>query len=186
MCWTSWPPLSRTRARSTARRLVLAGQRPWVVAATRLGTTSAATLLATAAALGVAGVLFNARQWWVYAAGNTLVAITYGLLGLLVGPLVGRTGGTLLAFLVPFVDLALGQSPMLHAQPPPWAVLLPGYGGNRLVVDGGLTASFDEGRGLAIALAWLVAIVVVAVARRPVRQATVGGPPSATERLAAG
>ncbi len=173
-------------ARSTDRRLVLAGQRPWVVATTRLGTTIAATLLATAAALAVAGVLFNARQWWVYAAGNTLVAITYGLLGLLVGPLVGRTGGTLLAFLVPFVDLALGQSPMLHAQPPPWAVLLPGYGGNRLVVDGGLTASFDEGRGLAIALAWLVAIVVVAVARRPVRQATVGGPPSATERLAAG
>ncbi len=158
-------------ARRADGRLALAGQRSWVVAATRLGTTTAAALLAAAAGLGVAATVFDARQWGVFALGNVLVALTYALLGLLVGPLVGRASGTLLAFLVPFVDLALGQSPMLHTVPPSWALVLPGYGGTRLVVDGGLTASFDEARGLAIAAAWFLVLLVVAVVRRPARAA---------------
>jgi hypothetical protein len=115
-------------------RLAIAGQRTWVLAATRLAAATIAALVATVAALAVAGALFDARQWPVYAAGNLLVAETYALVGLLVGPIVGRVAGTLLAFLVPFIDVGLGQSPMLHLTTPAWALVLPGYGGTRMAI----------------------------------------------------
>jgi hypothetical protein len=148
-------------ARAADGRLSLAGQRPWVLAVTRLATAVFAAVLATAAALAVAGAVFDAKRWPVYAAGNLLVAITYALLGLLVGPLVGRVSGTLLAFLVPFVDLALGQSPMLHATTPAWAQVLPGYGGTKVALDGGLADSFGEGRSLLLAALWATALLVI-------------------------
>jgi hypothetical protein len=72
--------------------------------------------------------VFDARQWGLYIAANTLIALTYALIGVLIGPLFGRVGGVLIAFLVPFLDIGIEQSPMLHPQPPAWAHALPGYG----------------------------------------------------------
>lgn len=69
-----------------------------------------------------------------------------------------------IAFLVPFLDIGIGQSPMLRGEPAPWAQYLPGYGGTRMLIDGGLTASFDETRSLPIALAWLAALALAATA----------------------
>jgi hypothetical protein len=62
------------------------------------------------------------------------------------------------AFLVPFLDIGIGQSPMLRGEPADWATYLPGYGGTRLFIDGALTASFDEAWALLIALGWLAAL----------------------------
>jgi len=36
----------------------------------------------------------------------------------LLGPLAGRVSGVFIAFLVPFLDLGIAQSPMLRAEPP--------------------------------------------------------------------
>ena len=44
----------------------------------------------------------------------------------LLGPLLGRVSGVFVAFLLPFVDLGIGQSPMLRSEPLAWAKLLPG------------------------------------------------------------
>ena len=149
-------------AQSADQRLVLAGQSRGAVLGARALTVAAAGVVASAASLGLVALLFDAHQWAVYAIGNLAVAATYGLLGMVLGPLVGRVSGAFLAFLIPFLDLAIGQSPMLRAGPADWAQLLPGYGGLRVVLDGALTASFDEARSLALAGAWIAALLALA------------------------
>ncbi|MGH8882160.1 MAG: ABC transporter permease, partial [Stackebrandtia sp.] len=91
-----------------------------------------------------------------------LLALTYGLLGVLIGPVFGRVAGVFIAFLIPFLDIGIGQSPMLRGEPADWATYLPGYGGTRVFIDGALTASFDETRALLIALVWLIALASAA------------------------
>jgi uncharacterized membrane protein YecN with MAPEG domain len=142
-------------------RLCLAGLRPGTLFAVRLTTIGVATVVAVGVALVVTAAVFQPKIWLVYALGNLVVAATYALVGVLVGPLFGRVSGVFLAFLVPFLDVGISQSPMLSTQPDQWAHWLPGYGGTRLVLDGALTAGFDEPRALGYALAWLVGLAVV-------------------------
>ena len=146
---------------TTDRRLHLAGMTSGVVLTARLTTVALAALLATAVSLGVTATVFDARQWAVYAMASLMIALTYGLLGVLLGPVFGRVSGVFIAFLAPFLDLGIGQSPMLRGEPATWAQFLPGYGGMRMLIDGGLTSGFDATRGLAFALAWLVGLAVV-------------------------
>jgi ABC-2 family transporter len=160
-------------ARSGDQRLVLAGMRAGVVLTARLAIIGLAGTLATAVSLAVAAPVFDARQRAVYAGANLLIALTYGLLGVLIGSLFGRVSGVLIAFLVPFLDLGIAQSPMLRTDPAVWATFLPGYGGIRVLLDGGLTATFDQTRALLIAAAWLVGLGLAAgaVARPSARRA---------------
>ena len=145
-------------ARTGDRRLVLAGLRPGVLLAARLTVITLAALLATGVSLAVTATVFDAHQWGLYAAATALLALTYGLLGVLLGPVFGRVAGVFIAFLIPFLDIGVGQSPMLRGEPADWATYLPGYGGTRLFIDGALTAGFDETRALLIALGWLAAL----------------------------
>ncbi len=78
------------------------------------------------------------------------------------GPIFGRVSGVFIAFLVPFLDLGIGQSPMLRAEPPAWAHALPGYGPYRMLLDGGLTNHFDAMAPLLLGLTWLLALGAVA------------------------
>lgn len=68
-----------------------------------------------------------------------------------------------MAFLIPFLDLGLGQSPMLGGQPRGWAYFLPGYGSMRVMIDGALTSRFDEFARLVIALGWVALLATAAV-----------------------
>src|SRR6266702_1003853 len=88
-------------ARAGDQRLVLAGVRAGVVLVARLAVIGLAGLLATAVSLAVAAAVFDARQWAVYAAANLLIAVTYGLVGVLIGSVFGRVSGVFVAFLVP-------------------------------------------------------------------------------------
>lgn len=151
-------------ARAGDQRLTLAGLRTGAVLTARLTIVALAALLATAASLGVTAIVFDAHQWWVYAGANALIAVTYGLLGVLLGPIFGKVNGVFIAFLVPFLDIGIGQSPMLRTEPAAWAQYLPGYGGVRVLIDGALTATFDETRTLLLALAWLAALALAATA----------------------
>jgi hypothetical protein len=148
--------------RGADQRLVLAGQRRWVVLATRIGAAFAAAAVAVVASLAITAPLFDAHQWFVYAAGNAIIAATYALVGVIVGPLVGRLSGALIAFLLPFLDLAIGQSPMLQDVPPAWAGYLPGYGASQVVLDGALTETFDDAGALLLALGWVAGLLVLA------------------------
>ena len=70
----------------------------------------------------------------------------------------GRVAGAYMAFLIPFLDLGIGQSPMLQGEPAAWAHYLPGYGSTRVLLDGALTSGFDETGSLLIAASWIVGL----------------------------
>lgn len=161
--------------KTTDRRLHLAGMRSSVVLTARLTTVALAALLATGVSLAFTATIFNAHQWSVYGLASVLIALTYGLLGVLFGPIFGRVSGVFIVFLVPFLDLGIGQSPMLRGEPATWAEFLPGYGGMRLLIDGGLTSSFDATRSLLFALAWVIGLTILAAVvlrQRPIARET--------------
>ena len=145
------------------RRLIVAGQRPGVVITTRLGMVMLAASVSTITAALVTAAVFEPHQWGPYLLALALSAATYGLIGMLIGPLFGRVAATYLAFLIPFLDLGIGQSPMLRGEPAAWARYLPGYGSTRALLDGALTLGFDEGGSLLIAGAWVLGLMAVFV-----------------------
>ena len=145
------------------RRAVLAGLRPTALLTARLGVLALATLGVTSVSLATTALVFDATSWATYAAANMLIALTYGLVGALLGPVVGRVGGVFLAFLIPFLDTVIVQSPLLNPEPTTLSRFLPGYGGFRVLLDGGLTPGFDTLGPLLIGLAWLVALAVTVV-----------------------
>ncbi|MGW0751135.1 ABC transporter permease [Streptomyces sp. NPDC002587] len=149
-------------ARSADQRLALAGFRTGSLLVSRLAVVTLLALLATAASLAVTATVFDARQWGLYIAASILIALTYALIGVLIGPLFGRVGGVLIAFLLPFLDIGIEQSPMLHPQPPAWAHALPGYGPGRFLIDAAITPTFDELGALLLALGWLAALTAAA------------------------
>lgn len=150
-------------SRAADRRLALAGFRVPALLAVRLLLVLAAAGISTAVTLGVTATVFTAHQWGTYAAGNALVAVMYALIGVVLGPIFGRVSSVFLAFVIPFLDLGIWQSPMLRVEPEPWSQWLPGYGPVRIVLDGGLTDSFDETRSLALALGWTALFLVLAI-----------------------
>jgi hypothetical protein len=168
-------------SRDGDRRTALAGMRPTALLAARLSVLLTAALAATAISLAVTAVLFDAVMWPTYAAANILLALTYALVGALLAPVFGRVGGVFLAFLIPFLDIGISQSPMLHPDPGLGIKLLPGYGGTRVLLDGALTHSFDETRPLTYGLIWLLGstLLVIVTYRRaitPAQTTTTTGP----------
>ena len=146
------------------RRLTLAGFRPREVLAGRLGVIVFASLLTTGVALGVTALDFTPNNWLVFAGGTAIVALTYAMIGVLVGSLAGRLGGLYIILVLPFLDLGVAQNPMFDAAPPGWASLMPAHGAIRVMLDGAFTNTFDEIGALGLAFAWLTAITLVAVA----------------------
>ncbi|MEV6524496.1 hypothetical protein AB0M43_21290 [Longispora sp. NPDC051575] len=155
------------------RRLALAGLRPTVVLAARLAVITLGVALSTAAALAVTAAVFSPRQWALYFAANLLIAGCYALIGVILAPVFDRVAGVFIAFLFPFLDLGIAQSPMLRGQPAAWAHYLPGYGGTRVLIDAAVTDTFDETRSLLIALSWIAVLTVTAavIYRRAIRPA---------------
>lgn len=149
-------------------RLAVAGYRTPAVIGTRIATVAVIAFLATGVSVATTASAFTVRRWDIYIAGNLLLAITYALLGIVVGIVVGRVGGVFFAFLIPFVDLAIGQSPMLNAVTPEWSRFMPGYGVSRITSDATLTPDFDQGPALLIAALWIIGLAVAAaIALRP-------------------
>lgn len=144
------------------RHLRLAGYRIGVVLAARLGVVAVAAIVITAATMAVTATVFDAKQWAGYIGANLLIAAIYALIGVVIGPVLGKVAGVFVAFLIPFLDLGIIQSPMLRPVPQEWAQFLPGYGVTRVLFDTSLTASLDEISSLLIGLAWLAGLLVVA------------------------
>ncbi len=152
-------------------RLAIAGFRTREILASRIGTIVVAALLASAVALGVTAMDFTPESWGWFAVGSVLVAITYGMVGVLVGVLFGRLGGLYVMFLVPFLDVGMAQNIMFSAAPPSWGLVLPGRGAVLVLVDGAFTTTFDQLAMLALAVAWLIVLgVVTAVVFRRIAQ----------------
>ncbi|MCZ7531273.1 MAG: ABC transporter permease [Acidimicrobiia bacterium] len=143
-------------------RLVLAGFRTLEALGARLGIIAFAALLATGVSLLITARDFTPDVWLTFAAATALVALTYGMIGVIVGILFGRIGGLYVMFLLPFVDVGLAQNTMFSAAPPDWARFMPGYGAVQVLMDGAFTPGFDTRFALGLAIVWLMAITVVA------------------------
>jgi hypothetical protein len=144
------------------RRLRLAGYRISVVLAARLGVVAVAAIIITAATMAVTATVFDAKQWPAYIGTNLLIAAIYALIGVVIGPLLGKVAGVFVAFLIPFLDLGIIQSPMLRPVPQQWAQFLPGYGVTRVLFDTSLTTGFDVIGSLLLGLGWLASLLLVA------------------------
>lgn len=144
------------------RRLRIAGYPTALAVAARLTVVLAAVVVILTATMGVTATVFSARQWAGYVAANLGLGLTYALIGVIIGPLFGRVAGVFVAFLVPFLDLGIAQSPMLRPSPAPWAHTLPGYGWTRVLFDTALTPHFDQIQPLLAALGWLAALAIAA------------------------
>ncbi|MDQ2826393.1 MAG: ABC transporter permease [Actinomycetota bacterium] len=154
-------------SRAGDRRAALAGLRPAALLTARLGVLALAILGVTVVALATTALVFDPERWPIYAAASLLIGVTYGLIGALLAPVFGRVGGVFVAFLLPFLELGIVQSPLLHATPTTASRLLPGYGGSRVLLDGALLRTFDDWAPLLIGVGWLVVLTVaVTVAYR--------------------
>lgn len=145
------------------RRLVQSGMHRSSLLVGRFGEVGVAVLVTAAASLVITAMVFPARQWAGFIGGTLLLGAIYALLGMCLGFLLGRVTGVLIAFVVPFLDLGITQSPMLRLEPPGPAVLLPGYGPYRVLIDTGLTDTFDETAGLLIGSLWVIGLTIAVV-----------------------
>jgi hypothetical protein len=146
------------------RRLVLAGFRPRQILAGHLGVIAGATVVISAVSLAVSAAFFAPRFWVEFAGADLLIALTYAMIGVLLGPLVGRLGGLYLLLLLSIVDVGYGQTVMFHPNPPGWGAFLPARGAGRLMLDGAFTTSFERYGYLLLALGWLAGLTLAAVA----------------------
>ena len=152
-------------AREADRRLVLAGFAPVEAIVPRLLTLLAATVLVVVVSVAVTALSFQPRDWFPFALANLLVGITYGGIGAMAGSLLGRLGGTYLMFFLPMIDLGIAQNPMFgDADPGGWAVLLPGYGAGRVLIEASFASDFSAWSSMALAGGWAVMTTLLVTA----------------------
>ena len=144
------------------RRLVLAGFRSREVLGARIGVIALAAVLVTAVSLAVTAADFSPRAWVPFVGASLLVALTYAMIGVLAGPLVGRLGGLYLIFLIPMIDVGIAQNNMFGAALPSWGRFLPAHGAVRVLLNGALAGSLGPMGMLLQALGWLAGITLVA------------------------
>ncbi|MGI8623700.1 MAG: hypothetical protein ACR2NB_09500 [Solirubrobacteraceae bacterium] len=144
------------------RRLVIAGFRPGETVIARLIVLAAATVLAVIVSMAVTAVRFTPASWSLFIAAALLTGLIYAVLGALAGALLDKLAATYLMLFLALTDLGIAQNPMFgDGSPPSWAVLLPGYGPGRMMVDGAFSPAFHSAGPLAIALAWTVALTLI-------------------------
>jgi hypothetical protein len=172
-------------ARQADRRLVLAGFKSWQALAPRLLVLASAVTIVVVISVAVTALSFDAHQWGAFALGTLLVGCIYGLLGALAGAAVSRLSATYLVLFGAMLDIGIVQNPMFGSgTPADWAVILPGYGPSRVILDASFSESFHAWGPLAIGLGWTLVLAVgvltalgrmVSVDRHP---PVIGGQPS--------
>lgn len=132
-----------------ATMAAIAGLKPRLLLGARMGVLALTAVVAAAVSLATTALVFHADSWPIYAAANLLLAFTYGLIGAMLAPIFGRVGGVFIAFLLPFLDIGVVQSPMLHSMPTTLFQLLPGYG---VRAQGGCCCPADPDKDLRMSL----------------------------------
>lgn len=146
-------------------RLVLAGYRAREVIAARFGTLTLLAGLVTAVTVGVLTIDVVPDQFWWFLAAVFVVTLTYGLVGMLFGVVVGRLAGLWSILIATMLDIGLFQDPLFRmGEPAWWMEWLPGYHGMQVVMDAGLTAELDSVGHFWWAGVYLVVLGVVTVA----------------------
>ena len=167
------------------RRLVVAGFRPGETVLARLTVLAADTVLVVAVSLAVTALFFAPASWLPFAAASVLLGLIYGSLGALLGAVLDKLAATYLMLFLVMTDLGIVQNPMFgDGTPGKWAVLLPGYGPVRLMVDGAYSSHFHAAAELALSFAWVALLGVGRLSPAPARHGReeLGVIPDATRR----
>jgi hypothetical protein len=151
------------------RRLVVAGLGPGEAIGARLAVMAAATGLVVAVSAVVTGLSFDVASWLPFLASLVLIGLLYAGIGALAGAVLDRIAATYLILFLALTDMGIVQNPMFGT-PHGGAVLLPGYGPGRVMIDGAFSTSFHAGGDLLLSLGWLCALgaAVFLVLRRAV------------------
>lgn len=153
------------------RRLVVAGYRVGETIVARLAVLGAAVALVVAASIAATAVYFTPESWTPLIGALALTGAIYAAIGTLAGAVLDRLAATYALLFLALTDVTIVQNPMFgDGTPGEWAVLLPGYGPVRMMVDGAFSGTFHAGGELALSLGWVGAlgIAVVFVLRRAV------------------
>lgn len=151
------------------RRLVVAGYRPGETVFARLAVLAAATTMVVAVAATATAAYFTPASWLRLIAALVLIGLIYAAIGALAGAILGKLASTYLMLFVIMTDLGIAQNPMFgDGTPQAWAVLLPGYGPTRVMVDAAFSRAFHTSAELAlgVALSIALALAVYLVLRR--------------------
>jgi hypothetical protein len=155
------------------RRLVVAGYRPGEAIVARLMVLAAAVVVVVVASIAATLAYFTPAALPSLIVALALTGAIYAAIGALAGAVLDKLAATYLLLFLALTDVTIVQNPMFgDGTPGEWAVLLPGYGPVRMMVDGAFSSTFHAGGELALSLGWLavLGIAVVLVLRR-----TVGG-----------
>jgi hypothetical protein len=155
------------------RRLVVAGFSPGEAITARLVVVAAATALVVTVSAIVTALYFDPGAWTPFISGLVLIGLIYAALGALAGAVLDKLAATYLMLFLAMTDLGIVQNPMFgDGNPDGWAVVLPGYGPNQIMIEGAFSTSFQAGAELLLSLAWVVALTaaVLVVLRRAVGQ----------------
>lgn len=147
----------------TDARLAIAGYRPHQIVLARLGLLSAVGILVAVVAtitLLLTGFMPDRLGWFVFA--TLLVALIYGLIGVLAGTVLDTLSGVYLLLFVPMIDLFLFQNP-LATETPAVATYLPGHYPLALTIDAAFTGTVDI-ESVVWSLGVLVFLITVATA----------------------
>jgi hypothetical protein len=153
------------------RRLVVAGFSPGEAITARLVVVAAATALVVTVSALVTALYFDPGAWTPFIGGLALIGLIYAALGALAGAVLDKLAATYLMLFLAMTDLGIVQNPMFgDGNPDGWAVVLPGYGPNQIMVEGAFSTSFQAGAELLLSLAWVGALTaaVLLVLRRAV------------------
>lgn len=141
------------------RRLVIAGYRPVEVVTARLLVLLAAAVLVVAVSAAVTAANFSPESWLPFLGGVALVGLIYAGIGAVAGALLDKLAATYLILFLVLTDLGIVQSPMFgDGTPDRLAVLLPGYGPARMMVDGSFSSGFHASGELLLSLGWLAVV----------------------------
>jgi hypothetical protein len=153
------------------RRLVVAGLKPGEAIRARLIVMAASTGLVVAVSAIVTALSFSIASWVPFLGSLILIGLLYGSIGALAGAVLDRLGATYLILFLALTDLGIVQNPMFGT-PRGGAVLLPGYGPARVMIDGAFSGNFHGGGDLLLSLVWLGVLggAVFFVLRRAVGQ----------------
>lgn len=145
----------------TDNRLVVAGFSPADVVLARFGVLVGSCSLVTVISVGVAVTTFSPEQLGTFALGTFLAAVTYGLVGLLVGSAMSRLAGVYVILFLPLVDVVIFQNPMTE-ETRQFAEWLPGHYVTAVVLDAGFGPGFAESN-LVWTGAYIVALTILTI-----------------------
>lgn len=140
-------------------RLRLAGFRSRELIASRVVLLAVGGALVSGATLAVLLVGFSPESIPAFVLATVLAALTYGVIGVLVGVSLDRLPGVYVMLFAPIIDILMFQNPMA-SDSPRWVKLLPGYFVTKATTDAAFTATVDAGN-LIGATAYLVVLLVV-------------------------